>query len=349
MELANPPTLPEMEQAVADGLVRRVDHGGLSLFKYTQACVLERKWTPTTRAARGIVFDSDGNIVARPFPKFFNLGEMPETERENLPDCEYTVEDKLDGSLGIVFHHQGAWRCCTVGAFESEQAQYAQAELLPKCDFRGIPAVWTILAEIIYPENRIICDYGDRRELVLLAVIDRRDGAEILPSDLPQIATEMGMAYRAAFDGESVHHLDHRDNSEGYVIRYANGLRVKVKSPVYVQAHKLRDQVSPKNVLSMIRDGTADSIRAQLPDHIVGAFDDIHSTLVAQVESLEADATHLLSEYQSLLREGRGDFARAVSAEADPLVLPVVFAMLDKKDHRQVAIRAVRRTIGGQS
>src|SRR5690606_25943070 len=36
------------------------------------------------RECRGIKFDRDGNILARPFHKFFNLGEKPEVSEKSV-------------------------------------------------------------------------------------------------------------------------------------------------------------------------------------------------------------------------------------------------------------------------
>ena len=65
-----------------------------------------KRWDEYTRAARGIIFNKrTGECVARPFPKFFNLGEMPESQLNKIPKdpSNYEVYDKLDGSLGILY------------------------------------------------------------------------------------------------------------------------------------------------------------------------------------------------------------------------------------------------------
>lgn len=57
---------------------------------------------PYMLSARGLVIDMiTGDIVARPYPKFFNYGE---NERAKWPEniSSITVEEKLDGSLVII-------------------------------------------------------------------------------------------------------------------------------------------------------------------------------------------------------------------------------------------------------
>jgi len=52
------------------------------------------------RECRGIKFHKDGSIAARPYHKFFNLGEREEALEENIDWSEkFTILDKLDGSM----------------------------------------------------------------------------------------------------------------------------------------------------------------------------------------------------------------------------------------------------------
>src|SRR5262245_38066531 len=54
--------------------------------------------TAIARECRGLKFGADGRIIARPFHKFFNLGE-----KERVEDIDWSrphqVFDKLDGSM----------------------------------------------------------------------------------------------------------------------------------------------------------------------------------------------------------------------------------------------------------
>ena len=86
---------------------------GLSLFCYSKSCVYERHWDEMTMLARGIILDpAEKRVVATPFPKFFNAGERA----DSIPDLPFEVFEKMDGSLIILFHHKGEWRCGTKGS-----------------------------------------------------------------------------------------------------------------------------------------------------------------------------------------------------------------------------------------
>ena len=158
--------LAGLERARGVGFVhRRFDPVmKLQLFVYTPRGVYEDGWDAFTLLARGLVIDPDaGRIVATPFAKFFNAGER----HGDIPDLPFEAFEKLDGSLIIVFHHAGAWRTATKGAFDSPQAAWAKARL-DAADLAPLSPGTTYLFEAVYPENRIVVRYA-APALVLLA------------------------------------------------------------------------------------------------------------------------------------------------------------------------------------
>ena len=76
----------------------------LTIWNYSEKVQYEGLWNDITLMCRGLVTDDEGNIVARPFKKFFNLDEGKHT-----PTSEFDVYMKLDGSLGILFNYKGEW------------------------------------------------------------------------------------------------------------------------------------------------------------------------------------------------------------------------------------------------
>ena len=342
--------IDDFDAAVAEGDVVRRDDGELSLYCYSAQCAYDRRWTAITRAARGIVFDRpSGEVVARPFDKFFNLGEVPETAPERLPADGFTVEEKLDGSLGIAFRHDDRWRVVTKGAFGSEQALHAEGHLLPRLRLGSVVADVTLLFEIIYPGNRIVLDYGNREELVLLAVRDR-DGAEWAPSAVDEVAREIGASRPIRFQHRNLLDLPFTDqlDLEGYVIRFESSLRVKVKSPRYVQVHRLLEYRSPRRILEMIEAGTLTSIRDEIPDDLAKDFDDVAGALELAILQIEDEARRTFGEIEHLTSDRRS-FALEAKRRASPRALPLVFAALDGKATRPLAIRGVRNSLREES
>lgn len=89
--------LAGLERARGLGFVhRRVNRAaGLQLFIYTPRCVYDDGWDEFTVMARGLILDEvAGQVIATPFPKFFNVGER----RGDVPDLPFEAFEKLDGS-----------------------------------------------------------------------------------------------------------------------------------------------------------------------------------------------------------------------------------------------------------
>ena len=168
------------------GKIRVQSHPELPLFiaNYTEQVQFKRQWDDLTLMCRGLIFDRDGEIVARPFKKFFNMGEgfEPEKPAPLPPDEPFEVTEKMDGSLGILYWAGGEPFIASRGSFTSEQAQRGTAilrRILPPDAYYRLKRRATYLFEIVYPENRIVVDYGGREDLVLLAVINNETGEDL--------------------------------------------------------------------------------------------------------------------------------------------------------------------------
>lgn len=232
-------------QARAERLVyEQVGPGGLRLYCYTNSCVYNEQWNDATLIARGLVLDVDNQtVVATPFPKFFNASE----QGENIPDLPFETFEKVDGSLIIMFWHAGEWRTATKGAFGSSQAAWA-AERLKGCDLSTLRRGTTYLAEAVYAENRIVVRYA-QDELVMLAAYDEA-GAELSYAKLRETAERLGWrtARRHAYQSMSRLMAEANDlsvDAEGFVVRFDDGLRLKIKGAEYRRIHALVSRITP--------------------------------------------------------------------------------------------------------
>lgn len=300
-----------LEAARAAGAVyARQDGSGLVLWCYTSRCVYDSLWSPHAVIARGLVIDPAARaVVATPFPKFFNLGE----EGRGFPDGEFEVFEKLDGSLIIIFHHDGRWRTATKGAFDSAQAIWA-GERLATHDLSALDPSTTYLAEAIYPENRIVVPY-DESQLVLLAAYDA-EGLELEHGSLCEVAEALGWraAERFSFASESelvVHAADLPKTEEGFVIRFGDGLRLKLKGAEYRRIHALISRVTPLAMWEAMAAGDdLESIRRDLPEEFWGDFDQIigllQARLAGRVAEVEAAAARVAALSDKELGLGGG-------------------------------------------
>lgn len=170
----------ELHDLIQEGRIKKQVHPRLpiSIFNYTAAAQFKNIWTQSERVCRGLIIeDNSGIVVARGPEKFFNYGQSqaPEVPLDTL----VTVTRKEDGSLGIGWEYDGHFGIATRGSFTSEQAEHATAKIDDKLrnDIR-FAREWnqSAIYEIIYPDNRIVLDYGDRDELIWLGQVDNERG-----------------------------------------------------------------------------------------------------------------------------------------------------------------------------
>ncbi|MDR0811303.1 MAG: T4 RnlA family RNA ligase [Paludibacter sp.] len=210
----------------------------LWLYNYSKRVQHRELWNEATCACRGMIMDAEQNIISRPFKKFFNYWEIDLAE---IPDEPFAVTDKVDGSLGISYYYKGVWQIATRGSFAGKHATKANQILHQKysASVKQMRPELTYLFEIIYPENRIIVDYGEREELILLAVIDTETGAELVDYE------DIGFPLLKTFDNinsfADVLKLREQgaENAEGFVLRFASGYRLKVKFEEYMRLHSI--------------------------------------------------------------------------------------------------------------
>lgn len=273
-ELVDP---DRVREAVADGLLTARRWDGVTVYNYTPAAQYGNVWTRETLACRGLTVDCDGRVLARPFPKFFHPAE-PHAPPLPPGEVPLVVNDKMDGSLGIGYHHPGRGRrIATRGSARSPQADEATRIWREKYRDVSFGEHVTPLFEIVYPDNRIVVDYGPMRDLVLLAVLNVRTGADL---PLEQFDWPGPVARTHRF--ESFEHLGahmNRDRpedapGEGYVARFDLGpdrphLRYKLKWVEYVTMHRIRFGLTGRNVWETL--AAADCARRGVPPRTAAA------------------------------------------------------------------------------
>ncbi|MGW7333052.1 RNA ligase [Streptomyces sp. NPDC054840] len=373
-----------LAESIEAGYVTRKSHPELplSIYTYTRTAQYERVWNDVTTRCRGLVADDDtGAVVALPLPKFFNVGEHESGQpyAPALPDEPFEVYDKVDGSLAVVFHYAGRWRVASKGSFISAQATWAQRTLDGR-DTGALRPGTTYLAEILYPQNRIVVDYGDRRDLVLLAAFGQ-DGTEVplteaashwegigsvvtvwpaMPIDeLIALAESNTLPGGASATGTQ---------AEGFVLRFASGVRAKAKLAEYVRLHRLLTKATERDIwrahgvqrfaglpVKQLAQGlgtTVAEIEASdgkpldaLLDQVPDEFDAWVREVIERMESEAALRERAIDEaYAGLahLAADRGAFARAVKALPDRELRAAMFLRLDGRSTELAVWRNVR-------
>lgn len=318
------------------------DHGDLVILNYTQGAMVERTWNEAECLCRGLILDRrTGEVVARPFDKFFNWGEGGRTTDAPIR----WVTEKLDGSLGIIYHHEDAWHVATRGSFASDQAIWAQSWLQSHCDTGTLDPNETYLVEIIYPENKVVMNYGDRRGLALLAVRNRHTGEYACPLELPVIAQYAGFQlairhYITTVEGlAQVAERMPISDGEGFVAEFADGQRFKFKSTEYKTLHKLVCGLTPKRVWEAMAQGTLDELFGVIPDEFLEEARDWAEAIQAHWIAVVADVAEAAA-FPSPGEWGRKE--KAVFILNHPRfsrVAPYIFAHMDGKDFEPIFYR----------
>ncbi len=315
------------KKAVEAGYIKVQSHPeiqGYTIHNYTDACTWDQAWDEATLNCRGMITDDDGNIVARGMPKFFN------SDQEQAPvfalDDEVIVSDKVDGSLGILYYPPDfSEAIATRGSFASEQALWATNWWRENRPDIALEAGKTYLFEIIYPENRIVVDYGGKEGLVWLGTVDNETGRFEPGWSLP---IDSAPRYSYKTWGE-VLAAPARDNAEGFVVtRVSDGAMVKIKYEDYKRLHKYMTRITEKHVWECLSEERSLGAEfAGAPDEFHGWVQEVASRLWAEFEKRHLQ---IILDYRAIrfgpgeasfevedAREAKKNFAMAVKDEKD--------------------------------
>ena len=334
--------LEKLNQYYEDGLLYKQVHPSLPLtiWNYTEKVQYENLWDEVTLMCRGLVTDDTGDIVATPFQKFFNIeeGKFEPTEK-------FEVYEKMDGSLGIVFWYRGQWVVATRGSFTSDQANKAR-EILKKYNTDIMFRHLTFCFEIIYPENRIVLDYGNDEKLVLLGTFDK-NGKEMDVEIWSQWGFDVVKKYDGIKDFKELKAMV-KDDQEGFVVKFTNGDRVKVKGVEYLRLHKIMTNMSTTAVWECLKNGEdIETLLKDVPDEFYKKIKDYVRDLRYGFFQISERAGKLhdgfrYGKYGDVDPEPtKKEFAEFVLKQ-HKVLQPVMFAMWDKKNYDEIIWRIIR-------
>jgi hypothetical protein len=254
----------------------------LDIYTYGRKAEFDSVWDNVTSRCRGIIVNREtGDIVARPFEKFHNLGSPNAPEP---PSSQPAIMEKVDGFMCTLYTWQGVQYIASKGSFHSVHAKWATAWFRKKFGKDGfvIPHGYTAVFEGLQKDLRIVVDYGDREELVLLAVIHKETGCEMWPYYVEHYARVNGLKAAKQHDltlerarEESL--IQYRDNlgtEEGYVATWYNypnqgyrpPVRLKIKFIDYLRLHRMVTGVNPHHIWESLSQNQTDQMTDWLSD-----------------------------------------------------------------------------------
>jgi RNA ligase len=324
---------------------------------------------PIRRECRGLKFDMDGKLIARPFHKFFNLHEKP-SEVPTLSGDNHTIMEKLDGSMihAAILGGKIVWM---TRAGITEQALQAKAYVDAVVDdvvddddlepnYYGLAQSmlqcgWTPIFEFTSPQNQIVIRYTDTKMTMIGA--RRMVNGFYMPHDLmEEWAAAYGVPVIRTFD--PTHNLDEfvayaksLTDTEGFVIRCGDWMG-KVKADAYVASHRAKSGLLwEKDVLRLVLDQKVDDVCGLLPvddrEYLEEWANKVNSNLntaariirrVVDTVSPEGTPGTMVFNKGGLVRPARKTFAAFVKDyhTAWPFMKSAMFAIYDGKDAQDV-------------
>jgi RNA ligase len=231
-------------------------------------------------------------------------------------------------------------------------------EMLQKYDYQKLHKDYTYLFEIIFKENRIVVRY-DYEDLILLGMIHTETGYEVdLYGEgndvrLKNLITNLGFTVVKKYDGINDYSILKgmiKDDEEGFVVRFSNGDRMKIKGEEYMKLHKLITSVSTTAIWEMLSEGRdVLELLKEIPD-------EFYNKIKMYVRDLKY-TYFSLSEYAGKTHDGfrygkfgdkdpeptKKEFAEFLSINNyNPVIKALCFAMWDKKDYDKIIWKHIK-------
>jgi hypothetical protein len=215
------------------------------------------KWTKENLIFRSSLWDKEGNPVSLSFKKFFNWDEAPDIypAPSNLENAK--LMEKLDGSTLIISRYKGHTVIRTRGTVDvRKQDNGHEIDVLREKYnkfFEFIEALDTTPVSYIFewlsPTNRIVLDYGDEPDMVLIGVIFHNDYSLMTQDGVSTVASQLQLRRPKTYSYNSVEEMKQsievlRDQ-EGLCVYYGDGQQIrKVKSAHYLFLHRAKSEIS---------------------------------------------------------------------------------------------------------
>lgn len=292
---------------------------------------------PASKECRGIKFDPQGRIRARPFHKFFNFGEKGETLD---PTLAHSIMDKLDGSMIHPMVVDDEIRLMTRKGI-TEPALRAEELFLGRMNYHQFMVEmtrsgYTPIFEFTGPANPHIISYRDNA-LTLLAVRNMLTGDYMEQFVMEEYARVHRIPTVETFPPisdlqEFVETTRALKDREGFVVRQGWNHFVKIKAEDYLRKHRAMDDLSShRKVSSLVLRGLWDDLVPMLDDQKAQELEDFAGSVNHQI-SME---TALISSFVSQRREmTRKEFALDV-LKRPKWLQSVFFSTWDGQDTEQ--------------
>jgi RNA ligase len=313
------------------------------------------------RECRGMIFDTaTGNLLSRPYHKFFNVGEREETaiNKVNLHE-PHVVLEKLDGSMIRPIPTPEGFRLGTKAGI-TDVAMNAEYFVANKPEYAAfintaIQNNFTPIFEWCSRKNRIVVDYPED-QLILTAVRHVNSGLYVSYSLMAEIAEQEGIPVVKAIAGDEadiekiVDHIRKWDDGEGVVIRFENGHMVKIKADEYILRHRSKEQInSEKNIIQVIVNDSVDDMIPLLTSEDAQRLKDFQQSFWCAVDEVSSDLMKIFVGGDIMYPDKKEFAVEFVNKMLLPIHRPFMFGMKQGKDCKKMLIDSIEKSLSSQT
>ena len=301
------------------------------------------------RECRGLIFDADGNLMSRPFHKFFNVNEREETQTHEIDMSQpHVIMEKMDGSMIRPILVDGYLRLATkMGvtevAMQAEEWLAAHDPSLKEWLRQCIEDSVTPIFEWVSPFNQIVLAY-EEADLVYLGSRNNITGEYFMFADVPFTTVPR----YGSMEGNILEYVARQreaEGREGDIIRFADGHMLKVKNDWYVRIHKTIDRVKfDRNIVDLIINEDVDDVIPMLPQEQVDRIRKFERHYWASFGGTEMRLRTLFNQAQEYGDRKRiaTDFVSTLEHKSDA---SFIFRMLDGHNIRDLLLQHIEKNI----
>ena len=262
---------------------------GFVLFKYNQ--IASDFSQEICKEARGLILDTQDNyrVVRYAFKKFFNIDEG---FAAHIDWNTAVATEKIDGSIMSVWYARGKWHLSTNGTIDAFKAELAGVgpyknfgelfeSVLPLSAFVGNRyEPYCLTFELVSPYNKVVIDYPETKVYLLSARNMLSEDLHETPA-VETVAKELDVARPKFWLLED--EKEYRDlvasmpeGHEGIVVQDGNYERVKIKTLLYFEMHRAKNNgvLTLERIVDLIRANDHHEFLSYFPEY-QSMFDDV--------------------------------------------------------------------------
>lgn len=280
------------------GMFYKQQEDDLNLFCYHYLKPKVYAEEPVSTELRGIVFNDNGDIVSRPYPRFHNFGSsLCDVDK----DTEVTTTEKIDGHLFIGFTYNGEIRYSSKGSLHSWVVDRGTKII----DSRHKKLIQdkndkSVMFELRDPENPVATPVEEFK-LYLTGIRDLRSGDLYSPQDIVDVGREYGIdtpriTHRNTKVYDIIDAIKDREDMEGVVAYTDNGL-FKIKCEWYLELHDIATMIENENK-TLYFDDRLDGAYYDLPEHSRSKADELVNDCEVIINNTIEIVSHVFNNNQ---------------------------------------------------